>query len=56
MCVCGCSECVFVYLPPIQHVVIDSSVRPFRLDDTDASRGITPVMILWVTSYKRMRK
>ena len=29
-----------------------SSVRPFRLGDMDASRGITLVVILWVTSHK----
>ena len=32
------------------------NVRPGRLDATDASRGITPVLILWVTSHKRIRK
>ena len=31
-------------------------VRPFRLDDTDASRGIIPVVILWVTSHKHIWK
>ena len=32
--------------------ILQSLVRPFRLDATDASRGITPVVILWVTSHK----
>ena len=34
----------------------DPCVRPFRLDDMDASRGITLVVILWVTSHKRIWK
>ena len=39
-----------------QSVNRNDNVRPFRLDDADASGGITPVVILWVTSHKRIQK
>ena len=32
------------------------NVNPFRLNNMDASRGITPVVILWVTSHKHIHK